>query len=465
MIKIKDFEKIITGIIWDIKLVSLPWWKAWPIRMLRVSYVVIRDLVDGQLTLRAMSLVYTTLLSLVPLLAVSFSVLKGFGVHNKVEPLLFNFLQPLGERGIELNSRIIGFVDNINVGVLGSVGLGLLIYTVVSLIQKIEGAFNYTWHISRNRPFAQRFSDYLSVIVIGPVLIFSALGITASLMSTSIIQKLLTIEPFGSLLKIATLLLPYLLIIAAFTFLYIFLPNTKVRLPSALTGAAASGILWQATGWAFASFIVASTKYTAIYSGFAILIMFMIWLYLSWLILLVGASVAFYHQQPEALKAYRRQLKLNNRFKEKLSLLVMFLICRSYYRNRPAWTMEGLAKRLHLPVEALKPILEALQNYGLLTQTGDEPPSYLPARPFDRTDLKDVLDAIRRAHEESWMDLQSLPPENAVEQLIDHIDRTMENALRGRTIKDFALSEPTSVSSISEVTKQNAVSSKHRRNI
>ena len=116
-------------------------------------------------------------------------------------------------------------------------------------------------------------------------------------------------------------------------------------------------------------------------------------------------------------------------------------------------------------MEDLAPIFEALQNYGLVAKTADDPPYYLPARPLDRTDLKDVLDAIRRAHEESGLNLQSLPPENAVEQLMDHIDRTMETALRGRTVKDFALSEPTSVSSIFKVPKQNSVSSRHRRNI
>ena len=133
-----DMNKIAIAIkkqIWAVELSSLPWWKLCLIKFLQFSYVVFRDLADGQLTLRAMSLVYTTLLALVPLLAVSFSVLKGFGVHNEIEPLLLKVFSPLGERGVELTSRIIGFVDNVKVGVLGSLGLALLIYTVISLIQ------------------------------------------------------------------------------------------------------------------------------------------------------------------------------------------------------------------------------------------------------------------------------------------------------------------------------------------
>ena len=111
------------------------------LKVLRVSYVSIMDLIAGQLSLRAMSLVYTTLLSIVPLLALSFSVLKAMGAHNEIEPFLFQFLAPLGEQGVGIGENIIGFIENIKVGVLGSVGLGLLIYTVLSLVQKIENAF------------------------------------------------------------------------------------------------------------------------------------------------------------------------------------------------------------------------------------------------------------------------------------------------------------------------------------
>ena len=429
---------------------SLPWWKALLIRVLRVFYVVIRDLLEGQLTLRAMSLVYTTLLAMVPLLAVSFSVLKGFGVHNQIEPLLLNFLRPLGERGVEVTSRIIGFVDSVKAGILGSIGFALLIYTVISLIQKIERACNDTWHVNRSRPLSQKFSDYLSVILIGPVLVFSALGITASVMSTTVVQKMVAIKVFGSLMELATKLVPYLLVIAAFTFVYIFVPNTRVRFRSALTGGLVAGVLWEASGWAFASFVVKSAKYTAIYSGFAILIMFMIWLYLSWLIVLVGASVAYYHQHPESVTSYRRELRLSNRMQEKLALLVMFLVGNNYYDNLPALTLEEFAQSLNVPMEALEPIMEALEGYGLLSQTANEPPTYLPARPLDTAELKDVLDAVRGANEIVDLKPQSESAELAVDQLVDHIDQAMAGALRGSTLKDLALSKPAPVTLVSQ---------------
>ncbi|MES0397853.1 MAG: YihY/virulence factor BrkB family protein [Syntrophobacteria bacterium] len=450
MIDKNRVETVLRKNVWEVELSSLPWWKAWFTRVLRVFYVVIRDLLDGQLTLRAMSLVYTTLLAMVPLLAVSFSVLKGFGVHNQIEPLLLNFLKPMGERGVEVASRIIGFVDSVKAGVLGSIGFALLLYTVISLIQKIEQACNDTWHVTQSRPLAQKFSDYLSVILIGPVLVFTALGITASVMSTAVVQKMVAIKVFGSLMELATTLVPYLLVIAAFTFVYIFVPNTRVRFRSALTGGLVAGVLWETSGWAFASFVVKSAKYTAIYSGFAILIMFMIWLYLSWLIVLVGASVAYYHQHPESVTAHRRELRLSNRMQEKLALLVMFLVGNNYYDNLPALTLEEFAQSLNVPMEALVPVMEALEGYGLLTQTANEPPTYLPARPLDTAGLKDVLDAVRGANEMVDLKPQSESAGLAVDQLVDHLDQAMERALQGSTLKDLALSKLAPVTLVSQ---------------
>ena len=164
----------INELIWETDVSTLPLWKRPMLHLVRFLYVLGRDLLEGQLTLRAMSLVYTTLLSLVPLLAISFSVLKAFGVHNQMEPFLFQFLAPLGDKGLELGREIIGFVENVKVGVLGSLGLGMLVYTVISLLHKIELSFNFIWRVNQARSIAQRFTEYLSVLVIGPFLVFSA---------------------------------------------------------------------------------------------------------------------------------------------------------------------------------------------------------------------------------------------------------------------------------------------------
>ena len=425
-------------LVWAPDLSTMAPLRARSLRFVRAMHMVVRELADGQLTLQAMSLVYTTLLSLVPLLAVSFSVLKAFGVHNQIEPALLNFLAPLGGQGAEITSRVVEFVENIRVGLLGSIGLAMLFYIVVSLIQKIERAFNSTWRVSQPRSLAERFSDYFSVIVIGPVLVFAALGITASLMSTSVMQALVAIEPFGTLVQLATKLVPYLLVVAAFTCMYLFIPNTRVQLSAAGMGALVAAVLWQSTGWAFASFVVASTNYTAIYSSFAILILFMIWLYLSWLILLVGASVAFFYQHPEYMGLMTREISLSGRLKEHLSLMAMFYIGQQYYNGQPPWSTDALARCLHMPVAPLETLLRALEESGLLLKVREDPPAYVPARDLDRIGVADVLDSVRALGEHGHLSPRRLPAEPAVDALLEALDRARHEAVNGCSLRDLA---------------------------
>lgn len=457
------FEAAVVKALWSVDTRSLPRWKAWPIAMLRVAYAVARDVLAGNLTLHAMSLVYTTLLSFVPLLALSFSVLKGFGVHNQVEPMLLRLLEPLGEQGREITDYVIGFVDNIRVGVLGALGLALLFYTVVSLMQKIESAFNETWRVSEIRSFTRRFSDYLSVLLIGPVLIFSGIGITTSLMSHAVIESVTAIQPLGTVVKVAGRLAPYVLVSGAFAFIYVFMPNTKVRLRSALLGGFVAGVLWVTAGWGFATFVRNSANYAAIYSAFATLILFLIWLYLNWLILLIGSTIAFYHQHPEYLTTRRGPMWLSNRMREKLALLAIVLIARSHYRQAPPWTLDRMAKRLNTPREAVGRVIGALEQGGLLAKTTDDPPCYLPARPFDVACVKDVLDAVRRIGEERHFGFDRLPHQPTVEKLLHELDETLSEALRGRTIKDLAALETSFVESSPESMRQEMVSRRGRR--
>ncbi len=327
---------------WQTDLSASSRWQAWLVRMLRIFQAVIRDFGSGLPTLRAMGLVYTTLLSLVPLLAVSFSVLTGFGVHNQVEPMLSHLLAPLGEQGDEITNRVIGFVNNVNFKVLGSLSLVFLIYTVISLLTKIEQALNFTWRISHNRSLVQRFSEYTSVVLIGPVLIFSAIGLTASISNSQVAGVLTSMESLGWLIWIAGKLVSFALIVGAITFIYVLVPNKKVHLSSALIGAVVAALLWKLSGWAFTSFVAGSTNYSAIYSSFAILVIFMIWLYLGWLILLIGASVSFYHQHPERTSSRYRVLRLSCRLREKVAMLVMLRIGHSFHHNEKPWTTQRI---------------------------------------------------------------------------------------------------------------------------
>jgi len=436
---IQRLQAGINSFLWDVDLRSIRGVRKFVIEFLRLLYVFLRELMEGRLSLWAMSLVYTTLLSLVPLLAVSFSVLKAFGVHNQLEPLLLNFLEPLGPRAEEVTGNIIGFVENIQVGVLGAVGLGVLVWTAISLLQKIEGAFNFVWHIDSLRSFGQRFAKYLSVILIGPVLVFSAVGMTATVMNTAFVQRLVAIEPFGTLMLFGTKLIPYLLVWIAFTFIYTFVPNTPVRFGAAALGGVVAGIIWQTTGWGFTAFIAGSTRYTAIYSSFAIVILLLIWLYLNWLILLVGAQIAFYVQNPQYLTMERVSLTLSNRLRERVALTLMYLIGFNHHNHTPAWNLEGLVERLGLPAGPLHGMLEMLRGQGYVEPTAEVPTGFLPARDIDTIEIRALLQSIRRAEESRFLREDRMPFVGPVDDLLGKVKGSVDETLGNASLKDLVL--------------------------
>lgn len=404
------------------------------IKILRALHLMVLEARDGQLSLLAMSLVYTTLLALAPLMALSFSVLQAFGVHNQMEPLLLNLLSPLGEQGIEITQRIIEFVGNIKVGVLGAVGLAVLLYTVIALMQKIEAALNYVWQVQQSRRFVQRFSDYFSVIVIGPVLLFAAIGASASFLNEATVQSVLHTEPLQTIVTFIAGLVPKLMIILAFTFVYIFVPNTIVNFRAALVGGFAAGVMWQSVGWGFASFITTSGQYTAVYSAFAALILFMLWMYLSWMILLIGANIAFYVQFPHYLTRQRSLIELSHVQEERLGMEIMAQVVQCYYQGEPACSEESLARRFSLPLEAVKKASRALSEYGLLAQTADG--GLLPASPPDSTPLVRVLEAIRESHACAGLS-DDLPLNHAISPMLEAVNQAAYQTLQGKTLKDL----------------------------
>jgi membrane protein len=436
-----EIRNELNSLIWDSSTSNLPGWQAWLIKMLRIFLATARDIKGGLPTLRAMGLVYTTLLSLVPLLAVSFSVLKGFGVHNQVEPMLLNLLEPLGEQGVEITSKIIGFVDNVNVKVLGSLSLVFLFYTVISLLTKIEQAVNHTWHIRKYRSILQRVTEYISIIMIGPVLIFAAIGLTASISTSTVADALTSMEGLGTLIWLISNITSFLLLAGAITFIYLVVPNEKVRIKSAFTGAVVAALLWKLTGWVFKSFIAGSTNYSAIYSGFAMLVVFMIWLYLSWLILLVGATVGFYHQHPERTSSRQQVIRLSSRLREKIALLVMLRIAQSFHYDSEKFTKQKLGKNLDIATEALSLVINSLEKRGLLTESCDKDLVYLPGRSLEHIKIKEIWDAVRCAQESAHLNPDNLASDQAIDSLLERINESVDNTLEDISLLDLVRSD------------------------
>jgi membrane protein len=403
-------------------------------RVLRYAYALIRDVLrDDLLTLRAMSLVYTTLLSVVPLVALSFSVLKGLNFHRELEPVLYTFLEPLGDKAYDITDQVMQFVENVRGEVLGSIGLIFLIYTVISMVQKIEESFNFVWRVDQPRSFGRRFSEYLSVMVIGPAVIVAAVGLLSSMGRSSIVATLSHYQPFDWILIMLGRAAPYALVIGAFTFVYGFIPNTRVKLRAALIAGAVSGLAWVAMGAIFASFVRSSGGTMVIYASFAIVILALIWIYVSWLILLLGAQLAFYIQNPQYLRPGRGEIKLSSSVRERVALSIMYLIVQDYGTPKPRWTTNSLAEHLELPGAALVPIVNALEQKQLLIVAEDD--TWLPARDPACISLCDVIDAIR--YETSGSRLSRIRDIAPAVEAAKHAEAALRDSLKDRTVRDL----------------------------
>jgi membrane protein len=430
---IRNISKWFNALVWG-DLLRPYGWPGLAIRgVLRNAYAVLRDIFSGQLTLRAMSLVYTTLLSVVPLIAFSFSVLKGLGAHKQLEAYLYTILEPLGDKGIEITDNVMRIVHSVNGGVLGGIGLAFFVFTAVSMVQKVEESFNYVWYVTKPRSFARRFTEYSLVLLVGPVIVVIALGAIASVGNESVVLWFTNNSVFGPVFSATSRLTPYLLITGVFAFLYWYMPNTKVHLRSALVGGLAGGVMWATLGMVFAAFIANSARTQAIYASFAIAITTLIWLYLNWLILLVGSQIAFYFQNPAYLRLGRRDPRLSNAMRERVALNIMFLVGQEFRNPVKGVNLDKLSEVLQIPSITLAPIASRLEAKGLLASSEND--ELLPGRDMARMSLSDILSVVRLEGETGshkspkWDDL--------VEELCSNLDEAVAAAIGERTLADL----------------------------
>jgi membrane protein len=416
------------------------------IRLLRVLVAVVRAPFDGQLNLEATALVYRTLLSIVPMLAVTFSVLKAFGAQYRIEPLLVQVLSPLGPAASEIATRIVDFVSNLGVSVLGAVGLIGLFYTVVSVIEKIEDALNQIWHVRRSRPLMRKFTDYLSILLVGPVLVFAALGIIASAQSNWLVQRVFALTPFKpETVAVVWQLVPFVLLVAAFTLLYRFLPFARVAPGAALVGGVTAATLWHLAGLAFSALVASSTSYSAIYSSFAVLVLFLLWLQVAWLVVLVGGQVAYVHQHPTSYVAVRG--RPSARLRERAGLGALVEITRRYLAGEPPPRLDDLAGQLGAPLAIVDEVIEDFVAHGFLARAVD-PDGVVLARAPELIPVAEVLAAIREpAHDAIDLDVAGGPAVDTLRRRDDAVD----NALAGLTLRSVASEAPTPEAAVAKL--------------
>ena len=362
-------------------------------RLSRYPYALLRDLLGGQLTLHAMGLVYATLLAVVPLLAFSFAILRVFGAHRELEPLIFEFFRPMGTSATELTRRVMDFAENVRVGLVGSVGLALLIWTLLGTLKKVEDSLNFVWHVDVARSFARRITEYVTLLVIGPLLVVAVIGLSQLALRSESARMLAELPLLAQLGALALQLAPFVVVSALFALVYRLAPNTRVHWWPALVGGLAAGIAWATTGKLFTAFVVYSARLTIVYAGLAIIVAALVWTYLGWLILLLGAQLSFYVQNPSYLRIGLREPRLSNNESEQLTLAVMFLVGESHLRGSARWTVNALAARLQLPGVLIARCVDALEAAGLLISSEHE--TLLPARDLATIRIVDVLGVAR----------------------------------------------------------------------
>jgi membrane protein len=305
----------------------------------------------------------------------------------------------------------------------------MLVYTVISLVQKVENSFNMIWHVPQMRSLSDRFSNYLSVIMVGPLLMVSAIGLSATIFSSDIMQGLIAIEPLGTVILFLSRFTPFLMVVLAFTFVYIFMPNTKVQLKYAFIGGVVAGVSWQAASILFATTVAGSAKYAAIYSSIANGIILLIWLYLNWLILLLGSSIAFYLQNPGSV-AKRSTVRVSPELLENIGLALMWLVCRPFSEGKAAPQQEDLEGELRVPGEVTRRVSDKLIRGGLLSLAGGTGDKLVPAKALELITVGDILRVVRSDEDGLARRLPRVVPAEMLESGNARDDRTMAELLR-----------------------------------
>jgi membrane protein len=427
----KWFETIEDGLFTGSRSMPPPWGPV--LRVARYPAALIRDWLRGEITVRAMSLAYTTLLSVVPLLVFSFAILKSLGARGDLKFIISQFFAPMGGAADQLTESVLQFVRNMRSDLLGAIGLIFLVYTVITTIQKVETSFNFLWRVDQPRSFLRRFTEYLAVMILGPILLAVALGLLASAERSPFALWVDGIKPLAWILSAVGKILPYVIVTIIFTFMYVFIPNTKVQIRAALIGGITSGIVWALVGKLFTAFIVYASSLVAIYTGFAIVLTTLIWVYLSWLILLIGAQLAFYLQFPQYLRHGQEAFELTGRDREQVALSIMYLVGRDYSAGKGSWSAHALAAQLDIPSIALAPVLRCLEQNGLLLATDRE--QFVPGRDIGTIGLAEIFEVVRALHSGRLaIAIHSVGPAVA---LLNEVESSIEQPLKGRTLKDF----------------------------
>lgn len=356
--------------IWRLQGHKLPPRRFFWITQLRIFLLAIRRFVEDKCDSRASALTFYSLLSIVPVVAMAFAVAKGFGVEKILSEQLMTKLE--GQE--EVAERIIGFaqslLENTKGGAIAGVGIVVLFWTVIKVLGNIEASFNDIWGVKTPRKMGRKLADYLSVTMLCPILLITASSITVLVTTqvTVMLQRLSFLGYLANVIVWLLKLLPYGVIWLVFTFIYAFMPNTKVALKSALWAGILAGTIYQLTQLAYISFQIGVANYGAIYGSFAALPLFLVWLQLSWVILLLGAELSFAHQNVGTYEFESDCRNVSHSFKQLVALLIASLCVKRFRIAEEPLTAEEISRELEVPIRLVRLVLFDLTDTRILSQ-------------------------------------------------------------------------------------------------
>jgi len=385
--------------IWRIRRTKLPPGKSFFINLLRVLILSVRGFDEDKCSLRASALTFYSLISIVPVVAMAFGIAKGFGFEKMLEEQLRGKLVGHEDILVKVMQFSHSLLENTRGGLIAGIGVVVLFWAVLKVLGQIEYSFNDIWGIKERRTIGRMLADYLSIMLICPVIVILSGSMTVFITTqvTLIIRKIAFIGTFGSVTFLFLKLLPYTLLWGLFTFLYIFMPNTKVRFSSGLLAGVIAGTIFQVVQWGYIAFQIGVAKYNAIYGGFAALPLFLGWLQLSWLIVLYGAELSFAHQNVDTYEFEPDARQASHRVRTLLSLHITRHLIKNFIRRGRPLTDSDISNQLEIPIRFVNEILYDLVKSRIISVTETEKDGqrgYQPAIDVNELSIQCVVDAM-----------------------------------------------------------------------
>ena len=427
--------------VWRIRLKNVHPTKSFFIKLLRIVLLAFRGFDEDKCQLRASALTYYSLLSIVPVVAMAFGVAKGFGFEKLLEKQLMDKFP--GQQ--EVFGQVIGFantlLENTKGGVVAGIGVAILFWTVIKVLGNIEKSFNDIWGIKQARAISRKFSDYLSIMLICPILVIVSSGVTV-FVSTQILlitEKISLLGVLSPLIFLIIKILPYCVIWLLFSFIYIFMPNTKVNFSSGIVAGIIAGTIYQLVQWAYINFQIGATKYNAIYGSFAALPLFLVWLQLSWLIVLLGAEISFAHQNVDTYEFEPDCLLTSHSFRRLIALRITQLLVKNFAKGEKSLTATQISHVLEIPVRLARDVLFELSESGVIIETKTKDYKVLgfqPARDIDMLTIKYVIDAMEHRGTEDVPVLEDTELKELSESL-KTFSTIIEKSPKNKLLKDI----------------------------